>query len=96
MMSKHVKGQGRRAKVVIKDGYSLLTYTDEKQTKATYQAMVKGGKKCDLQDGMIVEYYEGKTAHEIKSMVELDIANLQNKYLKFMDVTHSVTFIKWE
>jgi len=93
-MSKHIKGHGQRAKVVIKDGYSLLTYEDPKQTKGTYEAMVKDGKKCDMKEGMIVEYYEGKTAHEIKEMVEKDISNLTNKYSKFMDVNHSVNFYK--
>ena len=94
MMSKHIKGQGHRAKVVIKEGYSLLTYDDPKQTKATYEAMVKDGKRCDMKEGMIVEYYEGKTAHQIKEAVEKDIAKLRDKYSKFMDVTHSVNFIK--
>jgi len=93
MMSKHVKGQGQRAKVVIKDGYSLLTYEDKKQTKTTYEAMKKDGKKCDMKEGMIVEYYEGKTCHEIKDLVQQDIKNLVDKYKKFMDVTHSVNFI---
>ena len=94
MVSKHIKGQGQQAKVVIKDGYSLLTYTDEKQTKATYEAMKKDGKKCDMKEGMIVEYYPDKTCHQIKDLVEIDIANLKNKYSKFMDVTHSVNFVK--
>ena len=91
--SKFLKSQNQSAKVIIKDGCSLLTYADLKQTKATFEAMRKDGKKCDMRNGMIVEYYEGKKAGEIKDMFEKDILKLKEKYKQLMDINYSINFI---
>jgi len=93
MQSRHVKTMKNVSKTICKDGYALLTFSDPKQTEQTFAAMKKAGKNCNIkEDGenkVIVQYWEGKTAHQIADYFEQDVKNMQEKYSKLMKINYS-------
>ena len=99
MQSKHVKTMKQVSKTICKDGCSLVAFSDPKQSDRTFNAMKKDGKECDMKEDeegnkIIVQYWEGKTAHEIADIYEEEAKTLMEKYKKLMDVTYSRDYYK--
>ena len=99
MQSKHIKKMKQVSKTICKDGVSLLAFSDPKQAEATFKAMKKDGKECDMQeDGegnkILVQYWEGKTAHQVADIFEAEAKGMMEKYKKIMNVSYSRDYYK--
>jgi len=99
MQSKHIKSMKQISKTICKEGVSLLAFSDPKQSDATFKAMKKDGKECDIQEDeegnkIIVQHWEGKTAHQIADIYEAKAKQMMEKYKKLMDITYSRDYYK--
>lgn len=83
-----------QGKAIVKDGVSLTTYNDPRQTKSTFLALQKAGKKCEMKEDVIVEYYDGLKAAEISKIIEKNIKDLSEKMQRYMKINYNIQHFK--